>query len=171
MNNCNTQVGIQTVDNLPIDNLESVVDYFLAIREITDTMTGEKISTFTKLPGQRVTPDGTLANLFSLEHNNSALAVEEGQPLPAYVRNEGNRLVVLPADAGHKAMFLVVRIDGDYAICTNSSIIHTLGGNKYIAGAKYYLASDGSVTTDPSQTGQPLFVCLGKTKLLVNLGA
>lgn len=171
MQNCGN-IGVVDVEALPIDNLESTPDYLLAIREIVaQDGSGNVEQVFTRVPTARLVPSGNLDNVFALDTNNPELTVEEGQPLPAYVSNEVNRLVVLPANAQHKAQFLVTRIEGDMAICQNCGVIYTLGGNRYNSGSTYYLAADGGVTTDPSQTGQKLFVCLGKTKLGVTIGA
>lgn len=171
MNQCNT-IGVQDISELPIDNLESLPDYLIAVRSIvSQDGSGDVYNTFTKIPTTRLVPEGNMDNLFALDANNPELSVEEGQPLPAYVSNEGNRLVVLPANANHKAQFLVIRIEGDMAICQNCGVIYTLGGNRYNSGSTYYLASEGGVTTDPSQTGQKLFTCFGKTKLGVTIGA
>lgn len=169
--NCDKQIGIVDVSMLPIDNLESLPDYMLAIRSIPDEHTGEIINTFTRIPAERLFPSAANANLFTLDTNNPDLAVEEAQPLPAYVSNEGSQLVILPANKNHHAQFLVLSVQDGMAVCQAAGVLPTLGGNRYNSGSKYYLASDGGVTTDPSQTGQLLFTCLGKTKLLVNIGA
>lgn len=171
MHNCGT-IGVTDVSELPIDNLESLPDELLALRTIiSQDGSGDTQTVFTRVPTSRLIPEGNMDNLFSLDTNNPSLVVNEGQPVPAYVSNEGNRLVVMPASKQHHAQFLVIRVDDDRAICQNCGVINYLGGVRYNAGSQYYLGENGEPTTDPSQTGQKLFVVLSKTKLGVNLGA
>lgn len=169
---CNKQIGVADVSMLPIDNLESLPDYLLCIREILPKDEAGSVEyVFTRIPAERLFPSAANANLFTLDTNNPSLTVEEAQPLPAYVSNEGNQLVVMPANKNHKAQFVVIAVEDGVALCQANGVFNTLGGNRYNSGSTYYLASEGGVTTDPSQTGQKLFTCLGKTKLLINLGA
>lgn len=169
---CNEEIGVVDLQALPIDNLESLPDEILAIREIVEQDGSGNVShVFVRVPATKLFPSAANANLFTLETNNPMLTVEEAQPLPAYVSNEGNQLVVMPAKGNRKAQFMVIAVEDGIALCQSNGVLNTLGGNRYNAGSKYYLATEGGVTTDPSQTGQVLFTCLGKTKLLINIGA
>lgn len=169
MNNCK-QIGVQQVSELPIDNLESTPDYFIAIREFVNDQTGQVDEAFTRVPGQRLLPSGNLDNVFGLEANNDSLAIPENQVLPVYVANEATQNVVYPAGANHPAMFLAFGTYGVGQILGQSTgVLNITAGTDYIVGAQYYLASDGGVTTSASQTGQKLFIPISKTKLLINM--
>lgn len=166
---CN-DIEVQELAELPIDDLESVPDFFLAERNILDDTTGKVLHSIVRVRGNRVMPNGNLANLFTLDGNNSTLDIQPGQVLPAYVQNEGAQNVVYPADTNHKAQFFVVGTYGDLLLCQGSGLINILEGTDYIVGASYYLSSTaGEVTTDATQTGQKLFTVLSPTKLLINL--
>lgn len=160
------QMEVQELCELPIDTLDSVPDYFLTERAVLDESTGTVKHTITRTPGNRILPNGNLANIFTLDGNNPTIEVTEGQPLPAYIQNEGTKNVVYLAGQGHPADFLIVGKIGDLLACQNTGIVNTLSGNTYIPGATYYLANTaGQVTTDPSQTGQKLFKVFSETKL------
>lgn len=161
MSNCHN-VGIQNVTELPLDDLDSVPEAFLAIREFEDK------TVFTRFPGNRLMPNGTLNNIFSLPTNNRSLTVPENQVLPAYVANEGSQDTVMPADGSHKALFLVIAVQGDYAACQNAGVISILAGHNYIIGQQYYLDENGGVSTS-TKSGQKLFIPISKTKLLLNI--
>lgn len=174
--NCNKcekpceNLEVQELAELPIDNLESIVDYFLTERAVLDDTTGKVLHTITRLPGNRVLPNGSNANEFTLDGNNPTIDPQPGQPIPAYIQNEATRSVVYPADATHPAHFFVVGKIGDLLLCQASGVINTLAGNEYIVGATYYLSNTaGEVTTDATQTGQKLFYCLSSTKLAIEL--
>lgn len=161
---------VQELAELPVDDLESVPDYFLVERDVLDQSTGKVLHSIVRMPGNRVLPNGNLANSFTLDGNNPTLNLVEGQPLPAYVQNEGASNVVYPADSSHKAQFFVTGTIGDLLLCQGSGVMHFLGGTDYIVGMTYYLSSTaGEVTTNPSETGQALFTVLSPTKLLIKL--
>lgn len=163
-------IEVQELSELPVDNLASIPDYFLTEREVVDETTGKTYNSITRTPGTRLFPNGAMANSFTLDGNNDKLEVVEGQPIPAYVQNEGVENVVYAADATHPAQFLVTGKIGDLLLCQASGVIYTLRGHDYIVGATYYRANkEGEVTTDASQTGQKLFTALSNTKLLINL--
>lgn len=170
MSNCAT-IGIQDVSELPIDNLESVPDYFITLRTFQDESTGDVKNVFTRTAGNKVLPNGNLDNVFALVSNNDALTIAPTQPTPCYVANEGTQNVVYPADGTHKAIFFAIGTYGPQTLCQNSGVLNILQGHNYIIGQQYYLATEGGVTTDASQTGQPLFVPISKYKLLLNIGA
>lgn len=163
-------IEVQELVELPIDNLQSLPDYFLVERAVLDESTGKVKHTLVRLPANRILPNGNNANLFTLDGNNPSLNIQEGQPLPAYVQNSGARNIVYPADSAHPAQFFVVGTYGDLLLCQASGVILELGGTEYIVGATYYLASQaGQVTTDATQTGQKLFTVVSPTQLIVKL--
>lgn len=164
------QMEVQELAELPVDDFVGLPDYFLVERAILDDNTGKVLHTITRLPANRVIPNGNNANLFTLDPNNTTLNIQPGQVLPAYVQNEGTMNVVYPADANHKAQFLVVGTYGALILCQGSGVVNLLEGHEYIIGATYYTSSTaGEVTTSASQTGQAVFVPLSSTKLLIKL--
>lgn len=168
-NPCEPQMEVQELADLPIDNLASLPDYVLTERDVLDDTTGKTYHSITRTPTSRLFPNGTMANTFTLDGNNPTIQPQPGQPIPAYIQNEGTSNVVYPANGTHPAQFFVVGMVGDLLLCQNSSVINTLEGNQYIVGAQYYLATNGGVTTSSTQTGQKLFIPLSQTKLLINL--
>lgn len=165
---CN-DMEVQELSELPIDNLESTVDFFLTERAVLDESTGKVLHTITRTPGNKIMPNGNLDNCFTLDPNNPDLEIVAGQPLPAYVSNNGATTSVLPADGKHSAQFFVIGKVGDLVLCQNTGVINVLGGHEYILSAQYYRGSDGEPTTDSSVTGQKLFIAISTTKLLINL--
>lgn len=166
---CST-MEVQELCDLPVDNLDALPEYVLTERTTLDETTGKVLHSLTRLPMGRINPSGNLANQFTLDGNNPSLTITSGQPLPAYIANEGSQLVVYLAGSGHPADFLVVGTVGDLLLCQAVGVVNTLGGNDYIGGMQYYLGSQaGTVTTSASQTGQKLFKVLSDTKLLINM--
>lgn len=165
-----TTIEVQELCELPIDNLSSLADYVLTERAILDDTTGKVLHTITRTPTATLLPNGNNANVFTLDGNNPTIQPVEGQPIPAYVQNEGVRNVVYPADATHPAHFFVIGMVGDLLLCQANGVINTLGGNNYIPGAIYYRSNTaGEVTTDSTQTGQKLFYVASNTKLIIEL--
>lgn len=166
---CNN-MEVQELADLPIDNLETVPDFFLVERAVLDPNTGNVLHSITRMPGERVVPTGNLQNVFTLDPNNNSLQIPEGQVVPCYVQNNGTANVVYPADSGHKAQFVAIGFYGDLLLCQGCGVVNVLAGTEYIVGAPYYLSSTaGEVTTNPSETGQYLFTPVSQTKLLLNI--
>lgn len=162
---CST-LEVQELCELPLDTLDSVPDYFLVERTVLDQSTGKVKHTITRLPGNRILPNGNMDNVFTLDGNNPTIDPQPGQPLPVYIQNEGTTDTVYLAGAGHPAQFFVVGKVGDLLLCQNTGVINTLSGNTYTPTATYYLGNTpGTVTTDSSQTGQKLFTVFSSTKL------
>lgn len=168
-NPCKSKMEVQELAELPIDNLASLPDFFLTERDVLDDTTGKVYHSITRTPANRLFPNGNMANAFTLDGNNPTIQPQSGQPIPVYIQNEGTSNVVYPANSTHKAQFFAIGLVGDLLLCQNTGVINTLEGNQYIVGAQYYLATNGGVTTDSTQTGQRLFVPLSQTKLLINL--
>lgn len=169
MGSCNN-VRVEHARDLDVDNLDFVPEYFFTIRTVIDPQTGNVLYTPTLLPGARVLPSGTNANVFTLDANNSEFTILDGQVVPAYVANEGVQNVVLPADNTHPADFLALTIENELLYAQADGVISMLGGHQYIVGQNYYRSSKaGEVTTNASETGQLLFKAISNTKLLVKM--
>lgn len=170
MNNTCEQLGIQFMNELPVDNLSSTVDYFFGIRTVVDK-DGQVVDQPVLVDGQSVIPNGTNANSFVLETNNANLTIPEGQVVPCYLQNTGATLMIMPADGTHPADFLVYQIEGNLARCQRNGVIVMGQPHAYkVYGGQYYLAAaSGEVTTDPSQTGQKLFKPVSNNQLMVTM--
>lgn len=166
---CN-QMEVQELAELPIDNLETVPDYFLTERTVLDETTGKVLHSITRTPGNRVVPTGNLQNVFTLDPGIDGWNVDTSLPVPAYVQNNGSNNQVLQAGSGHRAQFMVIGQLGDLLLCQSIGVLSILEGHQFIPGAKYYTSNvQGQVTTDASQTGQYLFTVVSDTKLLLNV--
>lgn len=165
-----SEMEIQEVVDLPIDDLETAPDFFLAERNVLDDTTGKVMATIVRVPGNFVIPEGSNENKFTLDGNNPTLNIQDGQPLPAYVQNEGAQNVVYPADTTHPAQFFIVGTVGDLLLCQATGVMLFRGGTDYVVGATYYQgANAGEVSTTPSANGQKLFYVASPTKLIVKL--
>lgn len=168
---CTTQ-EVQELAELPIYDLDNLPNFILSETDALDEATGRVLSSIVRLPINRIVPNGDLEGKFTLAANNDSLEVAEGQPLPAYVQQDGSVVRVLPADSGHKAKFLVLGKYGEgMVLCQADGVLNIVGGHGLIPGADYYLGKNGGFTTSPSETGQHLFYVLNDRKLLINLGA
>lgn len=166
---CN-QIEVQELAELPIDNLASIPDYFLVERVVLDESTGKALHSITRLAGNKVIPNGNLANTFTLDSNNPDLTIPEGQVVPCYVRNNGATNTVYTASNTNPAVFLAVGTYGDLLLCQSSGVVNILGGHNYIIGVDYFTSSTpGQVTTDATQTGQYLFTPVSQTQLVLNI--
>lgn len=170
--NCNQPVSTEYIADVPVDTLASLPDYMLAERDLVDPTTGNVSYTLTRIPAQKLFPQGNYANVVALEPNNSALDIPEGQVRAGYVSNEGNTNVVKYSDSSHRPLFLMLGFQNDLLLVQNTGIVNIPEGHNYIVGASYYAASDGSgePVTD-SASGQSLFVPISNTQLAINLGA
>lgn len=173
-NDCNKSCGfvteVQELAELPIDNLPTPVDYFLTERAVLDESTGKVLHTITRLAGNKVIPNGNLANTFTLDSNNPDLTIPEGQVVPCYVRNNGATNTVYVAGSNNPAVFLAVGTYGDLLLCQSSGVVNILGGHNYIIGVDYYTSSTaGQVTTNATETGQYLFTPVSDTQLVLNI--
>lgn len=169
MNSCN-QIGVQDVSELPVDTFQSTPDFVLGIRAVLDEQTGNMLNMFTRIPGNRIMPNGNNDNIFTLETNNTALTVPEGQVLPCYLQHANTMVRVLPADGTHPADFLVLAVEAGIAYCQSVSACFIPSGHDYnVYGAQYYLGENGEPITDASQTGQKLFKPMNKYQILINM--
>lgn len=169
MNSCNA-IGVQDVSELPVDTFQSTPDFVLGIRAVLDEQTGNMLNMFTRIPGNRIMPNGNNDNIFTLETNNPALTVVDGQVLPCYLQNANTIVRVMPADGTHPADFLVLKVEGEIAFCQSISAAVIPEGHDYKPyGAQFYLGTNGEPTTDSAQTGQKLFKPMNQYQILINM--
>ncbi len=168
--NCNNKpYTITSINDVDIDDLATIPDYFFGMRSIFNEETGNTILTPVRIPGARVMPSGNLANVVAMDTNNPALTVPEGQVRAGYIDVQPGGNIMRLSDAAHRAMFLMV---GNYA--NGKMLIQTTGflsipaGHQYIVGTQYYADEDGAPTTDNTVTGQKLFMPLDDYTLSVN---
>ena len=169
MKECNKPYTITHVADLDIDDLATVPDYFLGVREVESPNDGNSIFTPVRVPGARVMPTGNLANITAIATNNTALEIPENQILGGYLDAQPGGNVMKPAGEHHPAMFIMVK---NYA--NGKMLIQTTGfltfpnGHRYIPLQQYYLGEDGQPVTDSTITGQKLFFPLDDYTLNIN---
>lgn len=168
--NCNNKpYTITSINDVDIDDLATIPDYFFGMRSIFNEETGNTILTPVRIPGARVMPYGNLANVVAMDTNNPALTVPEGQVRAGYIDVQPGGNIMRLSDTTHRAMFLMI---GNYA--NGKMLIQTTGflnipaGHQYIVGTQYYADEDGAPTTDNTVTGQKLFMPLDDYTLSVN---
>lgn len=168
--NCNNKpYTITSINDVDIDDLATIPDYFFGMRSIFNEETGNTILTPVRIPGARVMPSGNLANVVAMGTNNPALTVPEGQVRAGYIDVQPGGNIMRLSDNTHRAMFLMI---GNYA--NGKMLIQTTGflsipaGHQYIVGTQYYADEDGAPTTDNTVTGQKLFMPLDDYTLSVN---
>lgn len=164
---CNEKVEVQDLGEIAIDNLESVPDYFITERDITD-QSGNTVRTITRTPGAKVLPNGNLDNVFTLEANNAAIVVPEKQVRGVRVQNNGSANAMYFADKAHKPMMLAIGTYAHMILCQNCGVINMLNGHNYIVGAQYYQGDNGEPTTD-NASGAKLFIPVSEYKLMINM--
>lgn len=169
MKECNKPYTITHVADLDIDDLATIPDYFLGVRAVESTTTGNTIYTPVRIPGARVMPTGNLANVTALASNNPSIEIPEKQVLAGYLDSQPGGNIMRLADENHAAMFLMI---GNYA--NEKILIQTTGfltipsGHQYIPLQQYYLGENGEPVTDNTITGQKLFIPFDEYTLNVN---
>lgn len=166
---CQGKPVTQYIGDLPIDNLDSIADFFLAERDVEDPQTGTVVRSFVRVPGAKLFPNANMDNIIALEPNNVALEVPEKQVRAVYVANEANSLIMKYADATHPATMLALGMLADMMLVQNAGFVNIPAGHSYIVGVQYYAGEDGEPVTDASITGQKLFIPVSATKLAINL--
>lgn len=171
MNNldCNRPLEALHISQYPIDTLGSMVDYILAERDLIDEATGTPRYSLVRVPALKLFPQGNMDNVIGVESNNTAIDVPENQVRAGYMQNTGNTTVMQFADTNHPAVFLILGKVADMTLIQNSGFVNIPEGHEYIIGQTYYLADDGTPTTDSSITGQKLFTPITRTTLAVQL--
>lgn len=170
MSQCdNKPYTITSINDVDIDDLATIPDYFFGLRSIYNEETGNTILTPVRIPGARVMPTGNLANVIAMDTNNTSLIIPENQVRAGYLDIQPGGNIMRLSDATHRAMFLMI---GNYA--NGKMLIQTTGflsipaGHQYIVGTQYYADEDGAPTTDSTVTGQKLFMPLDDYTLSVN---
>lgn len=168
--NCNKKpYTVESIHDVDVDDLATIPDYFIGVREVADPSTGSNIMTPVRVPGARVMPTGNLANVVALTTNNTALEVPENQVLGGYYDVQPGGNVMRLATPTHKAQFLML---GEYT--DGKMLVQTTGfltipaGHQYLVGYQYYLGNNGQPVTDSSISGQKLFIPLDEYTLNVN---
>lgn len=170
MSQCdNKPYTITSINDVDIDDLATIPDYFFGLRSIYNEETGNTILTPVRIPGARVMPTGNLANVIAMDTNNTSLVIPENQVRAGYLDIQPGGNIMRLSDISHRAMFLMI---GNYA--NGKMLIQTTGflnipaGHQYIVGTQYYADEDGAPTTDNTVTGQKLFMPLDDYTLSVN---
>ena len=88
MNDCNRKIRTINIADVAIDTLPTMVDYFLAERDIMDESTGNTVRTPVRVPSGKIFPNVNNDNVIGIEINNSAITVPENQVRAGYVANE-----------------------------------------------------------------------------------
>lgn len=166
---CAKNVEIQDIADVPIDNIESVPDYFITERDITDPTDGSIVRSFTRTPGAKILPNGTLDNVVAFEANNTGLTVPDNQVRGVRVVNSGSANIIQYADATHKPVMLAIGVTaGGLVLCQNCGFVNIPNGHAYSVGVQYYEGANGEPTTD-STSGYKLFIPVSSTRLAVNM--
>lgn len=166
---CQGKPATQYIGDLPIDNLDSVADFFLAERDVEDPESGTIKRSFVRVPGGKLFPNANMDNIIALEPNNLGLTIPEDQVRAVYISNEGSVNVMKYADASHEAVMLAVGKLADLVLVQNTGFVNIPNGHEYVIGVTYYLGENGTPVTDPSVTGQKLFIPVSNTRLAVNI--
>ena len=166
---CAKNVEIQDIVDVPIDNIESVPDYFLTVRKITNPSTGASVQSFTRTPGAKILPNGNLDNVVAFEANNTGLTIPDNQVRGVRVVNTGSANTLQYADATHKPVMLAIgKTAGELVLCQNCGFVNIPNGHSYNIGQQYYQGANGEPTTS-STSGYKLFIPVSSTRLAVNM--
>lgn len=169
--NCNSKnkpVTTEYVLDLDVDDLATPPDFFMATRVIKDPTTGATTATPELVPGEKVMPTGSNANIIALDTNNSALEVPEHQVMAGYLDAQPGGNIMKASDATHRAMFLMLGKHTEGKMLVQTTGFLRLPGHQYIPLNQYYADEQGMPTTDETVTGQKLFMPLDDLFILVN---
>lgn len=165
---CNRPVKTINIADVAIDTLPTMVDYFLAERDIMDESTGNTVRTPVRVPSGKIFPNVNNDNVIGIEINNSAITVPKNQVRAGYVANEPGANIVRYADANHPAVFLMLGEYMDNVMrIQNTGFVNIPEGHQYLVGGIYYAGTNGEPVTDASITGQKLFIPISNTKLAI----
>ena len=168
-NNCNQKIAVVSAGDVPIDTFADLPDYIWAERDVVDQASGDVMRTPVRVPSTKLFPTANMDNVTSLETNNNALNIPEGQVRAGYIANEPGANIMKYADANHAPMFLML---GDYTngtmLVQSTGFVNMPEGHHYIVGTQYYVGENGEPTTS-DESGYKLFVPVSNTKLMVNL--
>lgn len=168
MNDCNRKIRTINIADVAIDTLPTMVDYFLAERDIMDESTGNTVRTPVRVPSGKIFPNVNNDNVIGIEINNSAITVPKNQVRAGYVANEPGANIMRYADANHPAVFLMLGEYMDNVMrIQNTGFVNIPEGHQYLVGGTYYAGTNGEPVTDASITGQKLFIPISNTKLAI----
>lgn len=166
---CNKKaIETQYIGDVQIDQLTDLPEYLLAERDVEDELSGDIVRSLVRIPTKRIVPNGNLDNIYTVVANNDELVIPEAQVLAGSVANLGSSYAVVPADADHPAMFLMIGRDQTNVFAQHCGVVNILCGHDYILLAQYYLGENGEPTTD-STSGVKLFIPISKTQLRINM--
>ena len=136
MNDCNRKIRTINIADVAIDTLPTMVDYFLAERDIMDESTGNTVRTPVRVPSGKIFPNVNNDNVIGIEINNSAITVPKNQVRAGYVANEPGANIVRYADANHPAVFLMLGEYMDNVMrIQNTGFVNIPEGHQYLVGA------------------------------------
>lgn len=170
MNNLNCNKAIETIyaADVPLDTLDSLPDYIWAERAVTNESTGKTKYTPIRVPANKLFGGGNFDNVTTIEPN-ATFTVTAGQPIAAYISNEGSYNVVKRADASHDPLFFIIGKLGDLLLIQNAGFIAYPEGHEYIVGQQYYLDTATGMPTTSTASGKKLFIPISTTKLAINM--
>lgn len=165
---CFNKVETQYINDLPIDTLDSIPDYFIVERDIQDPTTGNVKRTLSRVAGTTLFPNANMANITLLPANNTAITVPENQVCGVYIENQGSANVMQYASPTQPATMLAVGTLSDMIMVQNSGFVVIPNGHQYIVGQDYWVGENGTPVTNQT-TGTHLFTAISSTKLAVNI--
>ena len=168
---CNKQkIETAYIGDLPLDNMETMADYFLMERDIEDQETGDIVRSIVRTQSGKVVPNGNYDNVAAIQANNTAIEIPEGQVRAVYIANEGSANVMQYTDATHAPVMLAIGTLTDLVLVQNCGFVNIPGGHQYIIGQKSYDSADGTgEPTTEATSGRELFTPISATKLAVKL--
>lgn len=164
---CRKTNEVQYVGDLPLDSMTTLPEYFLAVRKVTDTATGNEKNTLVRVASGTLFPQGTMDNVTALEPNNTAIAIPDNQVRAVYIENAGSAYIMRYADTTHAPVTLAIGKLNSLILTQNCGVINIPEGHSYIIGAQYYVGANGEPTTTVSD--YKLFIPVSSTKLAVKL--
>ena len=166
--NCNKPIKTQYLGEVQIDTLESLPDYIIAERDVTDPATGNVVRSLVRVPARKLFPTANMDNVFALDPNNTAIEIPERQVRAVRVVNEVSATVMQYADETHPATMIAVGKAADMILCMSSGAINIPEGHDYTIGLQYYVGENGEPVTDDT-SGQKLFIPVSPQKLVINM--
>lgn len=169
MADCRKPYTIMGANEIDIDNLGTIPDYFLGMREIEDESTGSTIITPVRVPGERVVPTGNLANVIALFTNNPDLNIPDNQVRAGYIDVQPGGNIMRYASSSNAPMFLMIKsIDNGKMLVQTTGFLTIPNGHQYNVAQQYYLGTNGEPVTDNTITGKKLFKPVDDYTLNIN---
>lgn len=163
---CNKQIDVQYIGDIPIDMASNVPDYIITERDILEESTGNIKRSITRTPTARLFPNANTDNVFGVEISNESIVVPDGQVRAVYMQNQGTTNVMQYADTTHAAVMIAVAKTVNAVLCQCSGVINIPSGHSYIVGMQYYVGANGEPVTAGTQK---LFIPISNQKLVVNM--